>query len=152
LSKTFDRFTGLAFLVIGIGFVYQSQNISQSAYGSNVGPNIFPFGLGLILILLSLRLLYETFQYKQEEKKKEALDYKRFLIILTSAILYSLFLEDIGYVISTFIFLLIGFQTIEKGKWISSLLISGAFSFGVYYIYVDILLGTLPGFPAWLGL
>jgi putative tricarboxylic transport membrane protein len=151
LSKNFDRFTSLAFLIIGIGFIYQSINISKSAYGSNVGPNIFPMGLGLILVLLSLRLLYETFQYKQGDKAKESLDYKRFGIILISAILYALFLENVGYVISTFLFLLIGFQTMEKGKWVSSLLISAVFSFGIYYVYVDILSGTLPGFPTWLG-
>jgi putative tricarboxylic transport membrane protein len=151
LSKTFDRFTSLAFLVIGVSFIYQSLSISTSAYGSNVGPNIFPFGLGIILVLLSLRLLYETFRYVQEGKKKESLDYKRFLIILVSAILYAVFLERIGYVITTFLFLLVGFQTMEKGKWISSLLISAAFSAGIYYVYVNILSGTLPGFPAWLS-
>lgn len=42
MSKTFDRYASLAFLALGAGVVYQSQTISQSAYGSNVGPNIFP--------------------------------------------------------------------------------------------------------------
>jgi putative tricarboxylic transport membrane protein len=153
MSKAFDRYASLLFLALGVAFVVGSQGISASAYGSNVGPNIFPLGLGSLMILLSLRLFYETFKYKQEDKsEKQALDYKRFLIILGAAILYVLLLEEIGYVVSTFVFLLIGFQTMQKGKWLSSLLISGAFSFGVYLLYVEVLDGTLPGLPTWLGL
>jgi putative tricarboxylic transport membrane protein len=153
VSKTFDRYASLLFLVLGVAFVIGSQNISASAYGSNVGPNIFPLGLGSLLILLSLRLFYETFKYKQGEKKEgPALDYKRFLIILGAALLYVLLLEEIGYVVSTFLFLLVGFQTMQKGKWLNTLLISVAFSFGVYFLYVNVLDGTLPGLPTWLGL
>ncbi|MDR7317244.1 tripartite tricarboxylate transporter TctB family protein [Brevibacillus nitrificans] len=152
MSKTFDRYASLLFLVLGAAFLIGSQNISASAYGSNVGPNIFPLGLGALLVLLSLRLFYETFKYKQEEKKQgPALDYKRFLIILVAALLYVLLLEEIGYVASTFLFLLVGFQTMSKGKWLSTLLISGAFSFGIYFLYVNVLDGSLPGLPAWLG-
>ncbi|KQL44689.1 transporter [Brevibacillus choshinensis] len=153
MSKTFDRYASLLFLVLGVAFVIGSQNISASAYGSNVGPNIFPLGLGSLLVLLSLRLFYETFTYKQGEKKEgPALDYKRFLIILAAALLYVLLLEEIGYVVSTFLFLLVGFQTMQKGKWLNTLLISGAFSFGIYFLYVNVLDGTLPGLPTWLGL
>jgi putative tricarboxylic transport membrane protein len=151
MSKTFDRSASLFFLVIGLGFMFESRKISASVYGSNVGSDIFPFGLGLLLVLLSLRLFYETFRYKETGGETKPFDYKRFLIILVSAVFYGLFLEDIGYVLGTFLFLLIGFQTMEKGKWISSLLISGLFSFGVYFIFVEVLQGTLPGFPAWLG-
>lgn len=152
MSKAFDRYASLLFLIMGAAFVIGSQNISASAYGSNVGPNIFPLGLGSILILLSLRLFYETFKYKTDAKKEgPALDYKRFLIIVVAALFYVLLLEEIGYVVSTFLFLLIGFQTMEKGKWLSTLLVSGGFSFGVYFLYVEVLEGTLPGLPSWLG-
>lgn len=154
MSKTFDRYASLVFLLIGIAFVWESQKISQSSYGSNVGPDIFPMGLGIVLILLSIRLFYEVFRSKNtaaaEEKTRP--DYKRFLLILGAAILYAYFLEDIGYVIGTFVFLLFAFQVIERGKWIASVIVSAVFSYGVYYLFVKILEGTLPGFPSWLNL
>jgi putative tricarboxylic transport membrane protein len=150
MNKTFDRYASLVFFALGIAFAAGSMGISTSTYGSNVGPNIFPLGLGVILVLLSLRLFYETFHYKQEQQDGKKLDYKRFLVMLLSGVLYALFLEEVGYVISTFLFLLIAFQTMEKGKWLNSLLISAAFSIGVYVLYVEVLEGTLPGFPAWL--
>jgi len=150
VSKTFDRYCSLLFACIGAGFMVESRKISESSYGSTVGPDLFPFGLGLLLVLLSLGLFYETFRSKQQqETPKRALDYKRFFIMLAAGVLYGLLLEELGYVISTFLFLLIGFQTMERGKWLSSLLISGFFSFGIYYLFVEVLQGTLPGFPTW---
>ncbi|TCP52168.1 putative tricarboxylic transport membrane protein [Tumebacillus sp. BK434] len=155
MSKTFDRYASLVFLIIGAAFMVESRSISDSAYGSNIGPDIFPFGLGLVFALLSLRLFYETFKYPKQEQDGEPtarLDYKRFGIILAAAVLYAFFLEDIGFIISTFLFLLLGFQTMEKGKWLPSILIAAFFSYGVYYLFVEILEGTLPGWPVWLGL
>ncbi|MCG7334971.1 tripartite tricarboxylate transporter TctB family protein [Sporosarcina sp. ACRSM] len=147
MSKTFDRYTSIVFLLIGLLFVIESMKIADSAYGSAVGPKIFPMWLGIILILLSLRLLYETFKYKTEAVVKEKLQYKKFIIILVSAALYAFLLEKIGYVISTFLFLLIAFQTMERGRYIPTLVIAAVFSFGVYYFFAEFLGGSLPGFP-----
>ncbi|MFE5323046.1 tripartite tricarboxylate transporter TctB family protein [Paenibacillus sp. NPDC056579] len=153
MNKTFDRYSGIVFFAIGIAFVFGSRSISTSAYGSNVGANIFPMILGSFLALLSLRLIYETFRNQQKEaRKKQQLDYKRFGIIFTAAVLYALLLEPIGFVLSTFLFLMVGFQTMQRGRMIISLVISAAFSLGVYYLYVHVLDGSLPGFPEWLGL
>ncbi|MDQ6418871.1 tripartite tricarboxylate transporter TctB family protein [Paenibacillus sp. LHD-117] len=151
MNKTFDRYASFVFLLLGIGFMWQSAGISSSAYGSTVGPNIFPFGLGALLVLLSVRLFFEALKAKSSDRKREKLDYRRFLIIFGTAFLYAYFLEVIGYVIGTFLFLLVGFQTLEKGKWVKSILIAAAFSIGVYVIFVILLEGTMPGFPSWLS-
>lgn len=140
MSKTFDRYTSVIFLAIGTLFVWESYGISDSAYGSNVGPNIFPLGLGLILIVLSLRLFYETLKYPTTtDSAKPKLDYKSFIIIIVSAFLYALLLEPLGYVLTTFAFLVIGFQTMKKGDWLKTIIIAAVFSFGVYYLFVKVL-------------
>lgn len=147
MSKTFDRFAGIAFLLIGLLFVLESRKISESSYGSEVGPNIFPIGLGILLILLSARLIYETFRYQVLQGEAEKVQYGKFVVLLISAILYAALLEPLGYVITTFTFLLIAFQTMERGRWIQSLAIASLFSFGVYYLFAEFLGGSLPGFP-----
>jgi putative tricarboxylic transport membrane protein len=152
LNNTFDRYASVLFFLLGVGFMWQSTTISTSAYGSNVGPNIFPLGLGLLLILLSLRLFYEALKSKANSEKGDKLDYKKFLMIFTAALLYAFFFEEIGYIIGTFLFLLFSFQVLEKGKWLKSVLISGLFSVGVYVLFVVILEGSMPGFPSWLSL
>lgn len=103
--------------------------------------------LGAILLILSLRLLYETFKYKSESAAKENFQYKKFAIILIGAALYAFTLEKLGYVISTFGFLLIAFQTMERGRILQSILIALIFSVGIYYLFSEFLGGSLPGFP-----
>ncbi|XEC95645.1 tripartite tricarboxylate transporter TctB family protein [Paenibacillus tarimensis] len=149
MSKTFGRVSSIALFAVGAAFVYGSTDIAGSAYGSSVGPNIFPMGLGIVLMLLCVRLFYETFRYPDQEKKKESLDYKRFFIILGAAVLYALLLEMIGYLITTFIFLFVSFQVMDRSGWWKSLLISAGFTAGVYYLFVEVLDGSLPGLPVW---
>jgi putative tricarboxylic transport membrane protein len=145
----FDRIAAVLFLTVGILFIIGSNHISSSSYGSVVGPNIFPLFLGIILALLAIRLFYETFSGLKQEEKKEELQYKPFLIIFVATLLYVLTLETIGYVITTFIFLFVCFQTMERTKWKSSLIIAAGFSGVVYYLFVYVLKGTLPGWPIW---
>jgi putative tricarboxylic transport membrane protein len=150
VNKTFDRFTAITFTIIGVFFMVGSRQITQNSYGSNVGSDIFPFGLGLLFTLLSIRLFYETFRMKDGNKDKVKLQYNKFLIILFATILYALLMEPLGYIISTFLFLLIGFQTMEKGKAWSSVLLSTLISAGVYFLYVEIMNGSLPALPEWI--
>ncbi|WP_126425386.1 tripartite tricarboxylate transporter TctB family protein [Brevibacillus marinus] len=152
MNKTFDRYAGIAFLAVGALFFVESFRISTGPSISKVGPGTLPMALGIVMVLLSVRLIYETFKYPQQEMKQEKLDYKGFAIILGAAVLYACLIEVLGYIITTFLFLLIGFQVMQRGQWIASILIAGVFSIGVYYGYVNLLEGNLPGFPSWLGL
>jgi putative tricarboxylic transport membrane protein len=150
MSKSFNRSASMLLFTVGAAFLLQSRSISESAYGSNVGPSLFPSMLGIALMLLCVRLFCETFRYPPEGKQEASkLDYKRFLTVLGSALLYALLLQKLGYLITTFLFLAVCFQVMEKGKWWKSIAISAAFTFGVYYLFVEVLQGSLPGLPIW---
>ncbi|KKI93829.1 transporter [Bacillus sp. SA1-12] len=149
MSKTFDRYSSIVYMMVGIFFIFESRNISDTAYGSNVGPDIFPTILGAILILLSIRLFYETFHYFDPATEKESLDYKRFFIILVSALFYALLLENVGFILTTFLFLLICFQVMDRKQIFKSAIIAACFSGGVYFLFVEVLEGSLPGLPIW---
>ncbi|EPR26210.1 tripartite tricarboxylate transporter TctB family protein [Geobacillus zalihae] len=149
MNKTADRIAAVAFLAVGALFMVESLRISKSAYGSAVGPNVFPFLLGLVLVLLSIKLLLETRRYSEATSEKPPRQYKKFLVIFIAAIFYAALLETVGYVITTFLFLVIGFQTMEKGALWKSIAIAAGFSLGVYGLYVKLLQGTLPSWPIW---
>ncbi|KMZ40631.1 MULTISPECIES: tripartite tricarboxylate transporter TctB family protein [Bacillales] len=154
MNLMFDRIGSLFFALVGALFIAESQNISSSSYGSQVGPNMFPFGLGVILILLSLRLLWETYKkgvVASTSVSQSPLRYKQFLFILAATVLYVLLLEQLGYVIASFAFLLYAFTMMGSKSILKSAIVSLLFSVGVYVIYVHLLKGTLPGLPAWLG-
>jgi putative tricarboxylic transport membrane protein len=150
MALKFDYIASVLFLAVGVLFIIGSRQLESSSYGSAVGPDIFPLILGGALILLSIRLFYETFITKNPQETKEKLQYKPFLIIFAATLFYILTLETIGYVITTFLFLFVCFQTMERSKVILSLIISACFSGLVYFLYVEILKGTLPGWPIWL--
>ena len=149
MESKFDRFASVLFLAVGVLFIIGSRNLATSSYGSSVGPDIFPTILGALLVLLSIRLFYETFFLKKHKSSEEKLQYKPFLIIFIATFLYILTLETIGYIITTFVFLFICFQTMERTKWVKSVIISACFSGLVYVLYVQVLKGTLPGWPVW---
>ena len=149
-NKTFDTIAGCVFLVVGMFFIVASTGISASSYGSKVGPNIFPTGLGTILVLLSVIVITQARRVQPSAENKEQRNYKRFALVLSSTFLYILLFEPLGYVISTFLYLGFVFQVMERKKLLFSVLIAAFFSFAVYYLYVVVFQGTLPPFPEWL--
>ncbi|WP_084575580.1 tripartite tricarboxylate transporter TctB family protein [Sporomusa malonica] len=146
MVKTFDRYASVVFLALGIAVFMYIQSIEVSTAGSSIGPKELPSLLAVILVMLSLVNLYQAMKSKTKAKE-EKLEYKKFLITFISLILYALLLEPLGYVISTSLFLFIGFQNMEKGGYLKSALIAGAFAGSVYYLYVEIAQGVLPPMP-----
>lgn len=153
MNLKFDRIASLVFFVIGVLVVVEAQKISTSAYGSSVGPSVFPIGLGILLIFLSVLLLVETIRNKKayaivgEKEDVTTPNYKRFIIIFLTALGYVLLLDVLGYLITTFVFLVIGFQTLERGKILISVIVAAAFSGVIYFGFVNVLGGSLPGLP-----
>ena len=145
--STFDRYASVVFLALGIAVFLYIRSIEISTAGSFIGPKEFPTLLSLILIGLSAANLVAALRAKMPSGKAKKLEYKKFLIIFIALVLYAILLEPIGYVISTFLFLMVGFQTMEKGGYVKSALIAAAFAGGVYYLYVEVAMGVLPPLP-----
>ena len=146
MSYTFDKTSSIILLALSILFIFQATQISDSAYGSTVGPKIFSLGLGIILGLLSLQLFYESWKKAVRERvtggsttssKIASTELKKFLIILGSALAYVFFLEKIGYIITTFLFLCISFQSMELLNLLIQLLLQLDFhSASIIYLQV----------------
>jgi putative tricarboxylic transport membrane protein len=151
MNKTFDTIAGSVFLVVGVFFIVGSMGITQSSYGSTVGPNVFPFGLGAILALLSIIVIYQARHRAGIAKEKREYDYTRFGLLLLATIVYIFVFEPLGYVISTFLYLVFVFQVMERKKLFASIVIAALFACSVYYVYVAVFQGTLPPLPDWLG-
>ncbi len=152
MNKTFDTIAGCVFLVVGAFFVAGSLGISQSSYGITVGPNVFPFGLGVILILLSLVVIYQARRHPAKARRSGTRDYRRLGLLFLATVVYVFVFETLGYVISTFLYLVFVFQVMERKGLLISVGIAAFFSCLVYYVYVIAFQGTLPPFPEWLGL
>ena len=78
-----------------------SRGISESSYGSKVGPSVFPFLLGAILIGLSLAVVYGAVRGADTGKRQPAGDYRRLGALAAGIVVYILAFEPLGYVVST---------------------------------------------------
>jgi len=142
----FDRYASILFIALGVALFFYSQTLTSSFTGTSIGPKELPLFLAVALVITAVINLVAALQVKSPGGKK-GLDHWKFLIMVGLLLLYVFLLEPLGYVISTFLFLMAAFQTMERGGYLKSALIAGAFSGGIYLLYVKVALGVLPGLP-----
>ena len=142
----FDRYASILFIALGVALFFYSQTLTSSFTGTSIGPKELPLFLAVALVITAVINLVAALQVKSPGGKK-GLDNWKFLIMVGLLLLYVFLLEPLGYVISTFLFLMAAFQTMERGGYLKSALIAGAFSGGIYLLYVKVALGVLPGLP-----
>jgi putative tricarboxylic transport membrane protein len=143
----FDRYASIVFIALGAALFFYARTLTSSSTGAAIGPRELPLFLAVALTITAVINLVSAVRAKSPQRKEEGLEYRQFLIILGLLLLYVFLLEPLGYVISTFLFLMAGFQTMEKGGYVKSALIAAAFSGGIYFVYVKVALGVLPGLP-----
>jgi len=111
-----DLASGLFWLAIAI-FV-SLEGITKLTLGTlrQPGPGFFPFWGGLLLGVMSLMLLGRSLK-SRERFGFGAIPWPALLLVLGALLGYLLFLEPLGFVIVTFLFLLALFFFAEMG-WI----------------------------------
>jgi putative tricarboxylic transport membrane protein len=141
MNKRFDTIAGSAFLVLGMFFITGSMGISKSSYGSSVGPNVFPFGLGMILVLLSVIVIYQARHYRGPAKEKGGRDYKRFSLLLLAAFRY--FSQDAAvFAVGTYFFevglvgSLMGWALKRKKKIFTAILAGALPSLAIFFLFI----------------
>jgi len=84
------------------------------------GPGFFPFGAGLIMLILSLVALFQSSRKKNDVEKTTRLEQLRWwniVIILAAVIAYAFSLEKIGFLINTFLFMCFLLKVVEPQTW-----------------------------------
>jgi putative tricarboxylic transport membrane protein len=87
---------------------------------NNPGPGFFPFGAGLIMLILSLVALFQstTRRKKAEETTpQEPIRWWNIVIILVAITVYAFSLEKIGFLINTFLFICLMLKVVEPQTW-----------------------------------
>jgi hypothetical protein len=113
---------------------------------SRPGPGFLPFGLALILIALSIALLARS--WKREEQSVPFWPdrgWVRPLLGVVIFLLYAVFLPPLGFIPTTFLFLIFWMWVIERIRWATILPISMAVTAVLYLIFSYFLEVPLPG-------
>ena len=106
------------------------------------GPGLMPFLVGLILLLVSLYLLVVSFLKRRdgsgEKEKKEGegnVKFGRLGLVVASLVAYAVFVEKLGYLITTTLLLMSLFKGMGSKKWTSVVMVSVLTSLITYFAF-----------------
>ena len=106
------------------------------------GPGFFPFTMGILLSFLSILWVIEA--HRRGYSVEESVDRSRVFGVIGSLLVLALLMDVIGYQITMALFLFFHMKIIGKQKWIASIIVTLAGSFGAYALFSNLLSVRLP--------
>lgn len=134
---------------LGIAVAVSSYRLRLGTL-ENPGPGLAPFLLGIMLSLCSLPILVRSFLVMMKNEKGgdesiwSGIQFKKLIIVVASLLGYWMFLEKIGFILTTFLLLLILFKTMDSQKWRAVLVASILTVLVVFIVFVVVLRVELP--------
>lgn len=146
-----DFWSGLMFLVVGIGFAWGALNYS---FGSSArpGPAYFPFGLGILLAALGALTLFESLTIETDGGDPIGhIAWKPLVIIVGSIALFGLLLPRLGMVISLPILVITSAMAGDEFHWGEALVNAVILTIGSWAVFILGLKLVIPLWPAFAG-
>jgi putative tricarboxylic transport membrane protein len=146
MKRTY-QIAGTVFLLFSAFVVWQSWGLKfWTSLGP--GPGFFPFWLAIFLGALSLGMIYQA-TFKPEEPMPSDFfaskkGYLKCLAIILALTFIVRFMDELGFRLSSFIFYMFLLFALGRQNIIVALLVSLAGSWGVYYVFVELLKVILP--------
>jgi putative tricarboxylic transport membrane protein len=134
-----DSLSSLVWVLVGLGFIAGGVKMGIGPLNAP-GPGFFPTVIGGIFSLLSLALFITASSKKnpipgQGSFWKEKKSWRKVSLAFFSLVFYLIFLNYLGYILTTFLFLLSLLKFVGKRGWVSSILTAIVVSFGSYAIF-----------------
>jgi putative tricarboxylic transport membrane protein len=154
--KNLDRVSSIVWMVFGGLFVAGALQKGLINKGLP-GPGLLPFLTGVALMLLSLSVLLSAL-YSKEKAESGGFSaaqgsYKRLLIALGALVAFGFVMNFIGYLITSFIFMLFMTRLINPKGWRTPLIVALAtavLSYIFFVVYMEIQLPRGILIPRWL--
>lgn len=146
-----DFWSGLMFLVVGIGFAWGATEYS---FGSSArpGPGYFPFGLGVLLAILGGAVLFKALTIESEGGDPiGGVAWKPLLIIVASVVLFGVMLPRLGVAITLPVLIVFSAMAGDEFRWRGALLSAVVLTVGSWFIFVWGLNLVLPVWPTIFG-
>ncbi|HNT59273.1 MAG TPA: tripartite tricarboxylate transporter TctB family protein [Rectinema sp.] len=147
---TTNILTGIISIVLGLVYSITALRLPRMAMGDRLGPKIFPYFVGIVTIITGIALILQDRKPEKRSKKAEFgfKEHKNLwlnIVILTIAgILYGFFIDELGYMIATALFIFSVSMLINKGKLVQNIVIAVLFSVVTYFVFGVALKLSLP--------
>ncbi len=145
-----DFWSGLMFLVIGVGFAWGALNYS---FGSSArpGPGYFPFGLGVLMALLGAFIIFEALSVETEDGEPIGhWAWKPMLLIPGSVWLFSLLLPRLGLMASLPALIVTASLAGSEFHWKDAVISCVVLTLGSYLIFIKGLGLVIPMWPKFI--
>jgi putative tricarboxylic transport membrane protein len=124
--------------------------MKEAALGNPNAPKMFPYGLGIIMIILGIiSVIRERKRTQTFDETPISREHLQFIVkTLGVCFAYILLLHPLGYILATVFFLETALAYFNpKGKWKTNTIVSVVFSIIVYYLFTAALGIHLPKMP-----
>jgi len=110
-------------------------------------PGFYPFCVSLLLIAAALIILVKGLLQKTGALPEEKLSTGRVILSLVAMFAYPFVLEPLGYLLTTFLFMMVLLRMMVKKSWWFSLVVAGLISPISYVLFKVFLKVALPSGP-----
>jgi putative tricarboxylic transport membrane protein len=138
-----DYKSGIFFLILGLGVCFFSWKIGLGS-PAKPGPGFMPFLAGLLLAALSFVLLVQVLFRWTMPNWETKIQWKNILSVLAAMVAYGLLLDEIGFVLVTFAFVVLLMKVIEPQSWKRAILGGAISSLASYLLFETLLKSQLP--------
>ncbi len=165
-----DFWSGVMFVVVGLGFAYGAMNYSlgpacppQDPCGANVwarfmqlsakpGAGFFPLGLGLLQALLGAVVLFKALTIETEGGDPiGAIGWKPLGLIIAAVVIFGLALPKLGLFISLPLLIVIASYAGDEFHWKGVLVSCIVLTVGSWLIFIKGLNLIIPLWPAFMA-
>ncbi len=146
-----DFWSGVLFMVMGSGFAVGALNYS---FGSSArpGPAYFPFGLGVILALMGLFILFEALTVETDDGEPIGpWAWKPVGVITTAVILFAILIPKMGLVVALPVLVFVAALASNEFRWMTAAISAIVLTVFSWLVFVKGLGLTIPMVPTFLG-
>ena len=142
-----DILSSLFWLLFSIYFTVESYNLGLGEW-SRPGPGYFPFGAGLFFGIFSLSVFVKALRRiplnEISIQPSERLHWQNMVLILFGMFAYTLLLKRIGFVLCTFLLVLLFIRVIAKERWFKSIITALVVALAFHLCFNILLNAQLP--------
>ncbi len=139
-----DRLYGIVVLGLGIGILWDGRDLSIGTLRSP-GSGLFPDLMAVIMILLALVLIF--LPQKKEKENNQTVSAKsiaRLSAVFLAMVLYSFFLESLGFLIVSFLLTMLLFIAFGSQSYWKAIMRAAVFTGLAYTIFEVLFKSNLP--------
>jgi len=146
-----DFWSGLMFVVVGIGFAWGATNYNFGT-SARPGPGYFPFGLGILLAALGAIVLFKALTVETADGDPVgAFAWKPLMYIVGTVALFGWALPHLGMFLALPVLVVVAALAGDEFHWGEALVNAAILTAGSWVIFIWGLKLTIPLWPTILG-